>query len=383
MKKIKVALFLGVANDRNYDGATMSVYTVLDLLPKDKIEFLIVTSKAPKDPKEFPYKYLTEPSVELPLYKDYPISFPQLSPSLRKNLDKFSPDIIHITTPFFSGPWALNYAKKRKLPVLTIYHTHFLAYIEYYVGKYKPIFKLIKTIWERHFRKFYNEVDIALIPTTTIQDELEKLGVNSEKMHTWGRGINLEIFNPKAKNIHKQKNVIQKNKKNIFFVSRLVWEKELETLIGVYKQLSKSRNDVNFIIAGDGPQRQHLEMQMPKATFLGKQSHKELSYLYASSDVFVFPSVTETFGNVVQEAMACGCPPVVAAAGGPKGIVKDGVNGLHAKPKDVDDFVRKITRLLDDKELRNTLSANAAKYAKEQSWQKLAEKLLEHYKSLL
>lgn len=382
MKKIKVALFLGVANEKSFDGATMTLYTVMDLFPKDSVEFLIVTSRAPKSSKEFPHKYVVEPHLNLPLYKDYPISFPQLTPHVKKELDKFEPDVIHITTPLFSGPWALRYARKRNIPVLTIYHTHFLTYLDYYIGKYRPIYWFMQGAWERHFRRFYNAVDIGLIPTSAIKEELEELGVKKEKMQIWGRGINLELFNPKAKN-RSIKNITKNDKKNILFVSRLVWVKELKTLVGVYKEIMKMRDDVNFVIVGDGPQREYLAKEMPKAIFLGKKQQKDLPELYASSDVFIFPSVSETFGNVVQEAMACGCPPVVAAAGGPKGIVTDGVNGLHAKPKDGGDFVRQINRLLDDDTLRDELSKNAIQYAQQQSWKKLSDRLLEYYKSLI
>ena len=214
MKKIKIVLFLGVATEKNFDGATMTLYTVMNLLPKDSVEFLVVTSKGPKDPSEFPFDYVIEPHLNLPLYKDYPVTFPQISPRVKKKLDEFKPDIIHITTPFFSGPWALRYAQKRNIPVLTIYHTHFLTYIDYYVGKYKPLYWLVKGSWERHFRKFYNAVDIALIPTTTIAEELHELGVKKEKMKIWGRGINLDLFNPKAGNKYIQKSITKNKKKN-------------------------------------------------------------------------------------------------------------------------------------------------------------------------
>ncbi|MBN1332061.1 glycosyltransferase family 1 protein [Candidatus Dojkabacteria bacterium] len=383
MKKIKVALFLGVANQKNFDGATMTLYTALGLLPENSVEFLIVTSKAPETSQEFPYSYVVEPHLSLPLYKDYPISFPGLSSNVRRELDKFKPDIMHITTPLFSGPWALRYAKKRHIPVLTIYHTHFLAYIEYYVGKIRPVYWIVKGAWERQYRKFYNAVDIALIPTSTILEELLELGVKAEKMRVWGRGINLDLFNPEAKNTPKFKKLIRNNRKNILFVSRLVWVKELKTLVGVYKEIMRTRKDVNFVIVGDGPERGYLEKEMPEAVFLGKKQQKDLPELYASSDVFIFPSVSETFGNVVQESMACGCPPVVAAKGGPKGIVTDGVNGLYAKPKDVEDFVKQLNKLLDDNKLRNKLSKNAIEYASQQSWEKLAKRLFEYYQSLV
>lgn len=383
MSKIKVALFLAVATDKNFDGVNMTLYTVLNLLPKNEVEFLLVTAKPPKKHSTFPFKYIVEPHLSLPLYKDYPMSFPQLTPKVRKKLDEFKPDIIHITTPFFSGPWALRYAQRRNIPVLTIYHTHFLTYLEYYIGKYKPLYKMFKGMWERHFRTFYNNVDIALIPTTVIKEDLLQLGVKDNKMEVWGRGINLQIFNPQASSKPIESFMAHENKKSILFVSRLVWYKELKTLISVYKQIMSKRSDVIFTVVGDGPQREELEREMPEAVFLGHKNHEELASIYASSDVFIFPSITETFGNVVQEAMACGCPPVVAAAGGPKGIVADGVNGFHAKPKDADDFVRLLTTLLDDFEVHKKLSTNAVTYAQNQSWDNLALRLLNYYKKLV
>jgi glycosyltransferase involved in cell wall biosynthesis len=122
---------------------------------------------------------------------------------------------------------------------------------------------------------------------------------------------------------------------------------------------------------------------MPDALFTGKLVKRDLARIYASSDVFLFPSITETFGNVVLEAMASGVPPVVAAQGGPKGIVKDGVTGFHAKPKDASDFHRKISRLLDDPKLAARMGTAAAAYAHRQQWDLLCADMFGSYERIL
>jgi glycosyltransferase involved in cell wall biosynthesis len=165
----------------------------------------------------------------------------------------------------------------------------------------------------------------------------------------------------------------------LLFVGRLVWEKDLRTLADAYRILKGGRNDLALVLVGDGPIRAELQIMMPDAIFLGYQSGVDLSTAYASSDAFVFPSTTETFGNVTIEAMASGIPPVCALAGGSAGIIDDGKTGLLTKPRDGFDLAAKIGQLADSLSMREKIGREAFAFAQQQSWERIFDRLLDSY----
>lgn len=381
-KKIKIALFSEVLKE-NLDGVTNTLYNIIEKIPAEKFEYLFITSYAPSAHIKLPFRTITVPKIAFPTNEEYPISIPFFNKELKKALEEFRPDLIHVTTPFTLGAYALNYGKKKNIPVLATYHTHFISYIEYYF-KYFPIFSWIlnKGGW-KYLNWFYNQCERIYVPTTSIIEELLENGIENKRMMLWGRGVNNALFNPSKKDAAYMDNLCGKDTKRILFVSRLVWEKELKTLVGIYNIFKKDRPDIKMVITGNGPRKEKLQKLMPNAVFTGKLIKEDLARIYASSDVFVFPSITETFGNVVLEAMACGIPCVIAAKGGPKGIVKDGITGYHAEPKNYADFSNKLLKLLDDLKLRKEMSENAAAYALTQKWDILCGDMFKSYETLL
>jgi phosphatidylinositol alpha 1,6-mannosyltransferase len=196
-------------------------------------------------------------------------------------------------------------------------------------------------------------------------------------------GVDTNSFNTSYfSNEWKKQNGIE-NKTVLLFVGRLVWEKDLDTLAKSYKILANTRNDAAYVIVGDGPIKDELKKLMPDALFLGYKSGRELAEAYASSDIFVFPSTTETFGNVTLEAMASGIPAICAREGGAYGVVNDGINGLTVNPRDPEDLSGKITYLLNYPEKRNELRKNAILFAKEQTWEKIFKKLVFSYQETI
>jgi glycosyltransferase involved in cell wall biosynthesis len=168
----------------------------------------------------------------------------------------------------------------------------------------------------------------------------------------------------------------------LLFAGRLVWEKDLRTLAEAYRIITSRRDDALFVMAGDGPVREELAAMMPGALFLGQLDGSALSAAYASSDLFVFPSTTETFGNVTLEAMASGIPPVCAREGGAYGFVKSGATGLLAEPRDGEDFARKVSYMLDRPEERKKMGAAARAFASGQSWERIFDRLFAGYVDL-
>jgi glycosyltransferase involved in cell wall biosynthesis len=192
-------------------------------------------------------------------------------------------------------------------------------------------------------------------------------------------GIDLNIFNRNYKSDNWKKSIKAENKKVLLYVGRLVWEKDLRTLIEVYDQLTGLREDVTFVLVGDGPIRKELEKNMPEALFLGYKSGEELSIIYASSDLFVFPSTTETFGNVVLEAMASGTVPVCSNEGGASSSIKNDQNGIICKAKDSFDFSKKILKLINNQTELQRISENCIEYASQQSWDNIFSIQYQHY----
>jgi glycosyltransferase involved in cell wall biosynthesis len=137
------------------------------------------------------------------------------------------------------------------------------------------------------------------------------------------------------------------------------------------------------VFVGDGPIRAELERAMPRATFLGQLSGTELSTAFASGDVFVFPSTTETFGNVVVEAMASGLPTVCAKAGGPAGIVRDGVTGFLTSPRDAQDLARHLELFLEHPGMARLMGGEAQRHAADYSWPIVMDRLCGHYRSVI
>ena len=157
------------------------------------------------------------------------------------------------------------------------------------------------------------------------------------------------------------------------YASRIVWEKNIETLFAIYDEIRAQGLDVNFMVAGTGNAEEEARRRMPEAIFLGYLDHDQLGRLYASCDVFVFPSISETFGNVVVEASICGCVPVIAKGGGSQALVKDGETGFLCRPNNPKDYVEKIKLILNNPELKEKMQNNVKAYIGMLSWETLAD----------
>ncbi len=368
MRKLRVAYFAGTMKP-GQDGVTRVLFKLLDWLNYNDIENMFVTTIVPNNDEQTT-KYLRVPSVQFPLYKEYKFALPGYK-NFQEEILKFNPDIIHINSPCSLGFAAVKFGEKFQIPVVATYHTHFPSYAKYY-----KISQLEALSWS-YLRKLYNKCEKVFVPSLPILDELHNHGFTSAEYLS--HGVDTKMFNPCYKSADWKNSLSINNKKVILYVGRFVWEKDLKTFTEIYSQIMSNRNDSVFVLAGDGPIRNELETLMPEAIFLGYQSGENLSTIFASGDVFVFPSTTETFGNVIIEAMASGIPPICARMGGTYGSIKENVNGLICNPKDTHDFTEKINYLLDNEKERLRMSIEGVKYAKEQSWENKFNQLYESY----
>lgn len=377
--KIRVAFFADMLLP-NLDGANRTMFEIIRRIPKDTFEFIFITGQS--DHAMNHYEVIKMPALTIPMNDTYKIALPLWATyKVNNRLKTFKPDIIHIATPSLLGKFALNYADKNSIPVSTIYHTHYVSYVEYYLKKYPNIIDQAKKWVTNSNRSFYNRCDLVLVPCEAIKKELNHHDFDEKRMKIWSRGINFTLFDRKKYNSGFLKKITRNNNPNILFASRLVWEKNLDTLIKIYNKCADKK--YNFIIAGTGIASDKLQNKMPNAFFLGHLSQSDLAHCYASADVFLFPSISESYGNVVAEALASGLPCVIGNGGGSVDFIQNGINGFICDPMNPLAYKKKLDLILSDEQLEIDMSANARTSVGNLSWDDLITNYFEYLTGLL
>ena len=316
------------------------------------------------------------PSIPLPGRPEYRLAL-GLSRRARRELRTFQPDIMHIAVPDLLGYQALRFGQKSGLPVVASYHTRYESYLKYYgLG-------LLRRPVCGYLNHFYNSCREIYAPSPSMAEALEAEGVASP-IRLWSRGVDPSRFDPnKRSEDWRRKHGIGSGEFVVSFVSRLVREKEIGTLVQALEGLQRENIAHRSVIVGDGPARQFLESKLPKSIFTGFLVGEELALAYSSSDLFLFPSDTETFGNVTLEAMASGLAAVCADACGNRSLVVPGVTGFLAEPGHPEQFIEHIRLLANDAVLRCTMGVAARKRSLEFSWEAAMARLLGYYRALL
>ncbi len=313
-------------------------------------------------------------SVPVPVYTKYRMGLPAFH-DIKATLDKFKPDLVHNVSPFFMGMAAYNYAREHGIPAVNSYHTRFVSYLKYYrLGGMEPFG------WF-YLRKFYNRGARTFVPSVATMNELG--GHGFQKLALWQRGIDNTKFSPLFADRRLHDRWSPDGNPVALFAGRLVKEKDIYTLIRAYRILKGKKIDYKLVFVGAGPLKEELLRELPDAIMAGFLTGEDLSRAYATADIFVFPSTTESFGNVVLEAEASGLPCVVAAEGGVMDLVEDGATGFLTRPKDANDLAAKMEQLLTNEILRISMSGRAHKYASQKSWTKVNNALFRGYEEVL
>ena len=357
------------------DGVSLTLNRLVGYLESVGITVLVVAPTVENPPIDHNGTLQAIKSISAPGRKEYRVSI-GLGKAKKIILD-FKPDLIHIATPDIAGFQTLKLAMRHRIPVVSSYHTHFSSYLEYYkLSLFEPF------LW-KYLIYFYSNSVHTYVPSESMIDALHSHGINSD-LRIWARGIELDKFNPDKRDLKWRQSLgIQDDEILVTFVSRLVWEKEMDTLRATYNALHRRNSRIKTMIVGDGPAGSELRSTMPDTFFTGYLKGDELIRAYASSDIFMFPSISETFGNVTLEALACGNPAVVADAQGNKSLVVNGYNGFLISPKDVDEFANKILEIADNPILRSKMSKNATEFASKFSWDKIFKGLIDNYKQAI
>ena len=251
------------------------------------------------------------------------------------------PDIVHVVTEGPLGWSALAAAAKLQLPVATNFHTNFHSYSEHYgVGWLKkPI--------TAYLRKFHNKAQRTFVPTSTLQDELSGLGLRN--LQVMARGVDTRQFNPARRSTALRRSWgAGPNDLVVMYVGRLAAEKNLPAVLQAYSMMRVVQPSAKLVLVGDGPERARLAREFPQAIFSGIRVREHLATHYASADVFLFPSITETYGNVTVEAMASGLAVIAYDCAAAKQHIRHNINGLLAPFDATDDFVKLATALAPD-----------------------------------
>ncbi len=315
-------------------------------------------------------------SIKFFLYPECRVALPNIF-RVSQALSDFKPDIIHLMTEFNMGVTGLIYGKKNNIPTISNYTTNFSQYADYY-----NLEILKQPIWN-YMRWFHNQNNITLCPSNEIQKLINKNGIKNTNI--FSRGVDIQKYNSEYRNNELRKKLGIENKTTFLYVGRVSIEKDLDILCKSYNLIKyKYREQVALIITGDGPYLEKCKEIFPTDTiFTGFKKGKELAEIYASSDIFVCPSSTETFGNVILEAMASGIAVIGADQGGIKEIIEHKHNGLKFKSKDADSLFICMNEVLENLNLRNHVISNGIKFSQNRSWDKIIDGLIKIYYKIL
>ncbi len=278
------------------------------------------------------------------------------------------PDVVHIVTEGPLGWSALQAAAKLKLPITSDFRTNFHAYSSYYgIGwLQKPIFA--------YLRKFHNRTSCTMVPTVALQRELQEMGFHN--LRVVARGVDTELFNPAKRSEElRHRWGAAPDTPVVIYVGRLASEKNLSLLISTFDAMRRANPACKLVLVGDGPQRRELEERVPGAIFTGLKRDQELAAHYASGDIFLFPSVTETFGNVTTEGMASGLAVVAYNYAAAAQLITDGISGRTVTMHDAVAFTAAAVDVVRDWPMNKKLGTAARIVAETLGWERLVGEL--------
>lgn len=310
--------------------------------------------------------------VPLPFYPALRLTPPQFG--IVSRLREFKPDLIHLGGTIALGPIGRIVASQLQVPLVSAYHTDFPAYsVHYGMG-------FLRSPTYRYLRWIHNACALTLCPSSETLHDLHTRGF--QRLRLWGRGVDTVQFHPRFRSHEWRQSIgLQPHETLLLYTGRLATEKRLELLVKAVRGLE----NVRLVLVGDGPARTLLERQMVgmPVHFAGFLSGDALATAYASADLFVFPSDTETFGQVIQEAMASGLPVVAAGTGGARDVVADGQTGILFTPGDVATLRTQIARLLADPSRRADFGIAGRAIVERRTWSSVMDELLRYYQYAL
>lgn len=368
---LRVALFSG---NYNYvrDGANQALNRFVTYLIKQGAAVRVYSPTTDTPAFEPAGDLVSTPSFPVPGRKEYRVPY-RMSVQARRDLKAFAPNIVHLSSPDPLGHRALSWARARSLPTVASVHTRFETYPRYYgLAFLEPLIESI-------LRRFYRRCDAIVAPSESMAQLLRNQRMNYD-VGIWTRGIDRDIFNPGRRDMAWRQSLgIGDDAPVIGFIGRLVMEKGLDVFSDTIDQLSARQVQHKVLVVGEGPAREWFQNRLPNAVFTGFQMGTDLGRAVAGMDILFNPSVTETFGNVTLEAMACGLPTVAARATGSESLVTEGVTGRLIRPGAISAFADALQAYCIDADARHAAGAAAQARAERNGWDQVNQALVDTY----
>jgi glycosyltransferase involved in cell wall biosynthesis len=371
---VRVAVFTD--NDfEKVNGVTTTLTALLDHSPRD-VEPRIYT--AATDYVDSPgYFALASASMPIPFYSEMRMYVPRW----RQYLDRIRRDqveVIHLTTPGPLGLTAVWVAARSGLPMVGSFHTNLGAYTSILSGSTR-----LGRWMDSYMRWMYGRCREVLVPSAATREALIDDGFAPNRLAIWPRGVDTDLFTPAKRSAAlRQAWGASEERPVVLYVGRVSREKGLEVLPAMLDRLQAMGLPCQLVVAGDGPLRPWLAERCPDAIFTGSVGRTRVAEIFASSDVFIFPSRTDTAGNVVLEAQAAGLPVIVSDAGGPRENIVTGRTGSICGNSSDSAWASAVAELLRDANKRRTMSESARSFACSRRWQRALEPLFDSYRRL-
>ncbi|MFM9914081.1 MAG: glycosyltransferase family 4 protein [Methylophilaceae bacterium] len=317
------------------NGVAMTLSRLMHGLSERNWNVSLVRPQQPSTEILDVHQHLLVPGLPIPGYKGLRFGLP-MQRMLFKRWSEQRPNVVHIATQGPLGWAAMKVAKRLSLPVTTSFHTNFHRYCRHYgVG-------LIQQSVARYLRKFHNQASCTMTPNEPLSQSLRQEGY--QNVYTVGRGIDTALFSP-ARRSDALRTEWQTDSLVVIYVGRIAAEKNLQGVADAFALIQAAQPQAKMVWVGDGPQLNNLRERYPQHIFVGAKRGEDLAAHYASADIFLFPSMTETFGNVVLEAMSSGLAVVAYAYAAAETYIQHDTSGLLAKFGDAADFNTQTTLL--------------------------------------
>lgn len=341
---LRIALFSG---NYNYvrDGANQALNRLVGYLLSQGASVRVYSPTVAEPAFVATGDVVSVPSFAIPFRPEYRLPL-SLSAKVKRDLDTFAPNVVHISSPDRVARQAVKWARRRNLPVLSSVHTRFETYFRYYNMSFA------EPLVEAWLRRLYRKCDALVAPSESFAQVLREQRMNYD-IDIWSRGVDRDIFNSGRRDLAwRRAQGITDEPVVIGFLGRLVMEKGLDVFSDAIDQLRRRNVPHQVMVIGEGPARGWFESRLPHARFVGFQGGADLGRAVACMDLLFNPSVTETFGNVTLEAMACGMPVVAAKATGSQSLVEDNVSGRLITPGAIQKFADSLQLYCTDADLR-------------------------------
>lgn len=374
-EELRIALFSG---NYNYvrDGANQALNRLVGFLLR-KGAHVRVYSPTVDNPAFPPTGDLVSvPSVPIPGRPEYRLAV-RLPASVRRDIEAFRPNVLHVAAPDIVAHRAVSWARKHNTPVISSVHTRFDTYLQYYGLKFlEPTARAI-------MRRYYRRCDAIVVPAQSTAAIMRAQRMNKD-ISIWARGVDRTQFNPERRSLEwRRAHGIGDDEMVVCFLGRLVLEKGLDVFADAIDAARAMNVPLKVVAIGDGPARDYFRERLPDAIFTGQLTGTELATALASTDVFMNPSITETFGNVTLEAMASGLPVMAAAASGTTSLVQDNVTGRLAEPGDNEAMANELADYQRNPALRAKHGAAGLEFAKTMDWDEINAAVMRVYERVI